>query len=116
MDDLREIDALTTASGGRAVGRQGNAVVSTFVGRRLEAAGLRVYEQAFQDRLGGTMRNVIAVLPGSLEGSVLVSAHHDANGSSPAAVEGTAGLAILLELARAASEAGARPEGREAPR
>jgi len=108
MDDLREIDALSVASGGRAVGRPGNAVVSTYVGRRLEAAGLRVYEQTFQDRLGGTMRNVIGVLPGSREGSVLVSAHHDADGRSPAAVEGTAGLAILLELARAASEIGPR--------
>src|SRR6185436_12977368 len=86
----------------------------TYVGRRLEAAGLRVYEQAFQDRLGGTMRNVIGVLPGSREGSVLVSAHHDADGRSPAAVEGTAGLAILLELARAAAEIGPRAakEGR----
>src|SRR5262245_11196040 len=95
MHDLREIDALTVGAGGRAVGTRGNAVISTYIGHRLEAAGLEVYEQTFQDRLGGTMRNVIGVLPGKRDESILVSAHHDANGRSPAAVEGTAGLATL---------------------
>src|SRR4030095_1470481 len=108
MEDLREIDTLTGAAGGRSVGQAGNAVVSTYVGRRFQAAGLQVYEQLFEDRLGGTMRNVIGVLPGALDGTILVGAHHDAPGSPRAAVEGTAGLAVLIELARAASASSAR--------
>src|SRR5262249_52711069 len=72
MVDLREIDALTGAAGGRPVGAPGNAVVSTYVGRRLDAAGLHVYEQVFQDRLGGSMRNVIGVLPGERDGIILI--------------------------------------------
>lgn len=114
MDDLRKIDALTGSLGGRSVGTTGNAAVSTYVGRRMEEAGLQVYEQVFHDLLGGDMRNVVGVLPGNRAGSILIGAHHDAEGESRAAVEATAGLAVLLELARAASDSAARAgvEGR----
>src|SRR5262245_13034106 len=101
MKDLERVDEMTYDAGGRPVGSNGNAIVSTYVARRLQEAGLQVYEQVFQDRLGGRMRNIVGVLPGSRDGVILVGAHHDAAGRSPSAVEGAAGLAVLLELARA---------------
>ncbi len=105
MDDLRAIDSLSARAGGRAVGSPGNALTRDYISRRFEEAGLRVSEQKFRDILGGPMTNIVAVLPGELDETVLVSAHHDVDGPGPGAVEGTAGLATLLELARSAAEA-----------
>jgi len=112
MADLHEIDALTVRSGGRRSGTRGNDLVRNYVARRMGEAGLKVEEQAFGDLLGGKMKNVIGVLPGQRKETILVCAHHDVEGPGPAAIEGSAGLATLLELGRALSAP--REEARKA--
>src|SRR5262249_48583548 len=118
MEHLRRIDAINAAMGGRSVGTRGNAAVRTYVRGELQGCGLNVTEQPFGDMLGGRLVNRVGALRGGREETILVCAHHDAEGSGPAAVDGSAGLAALLELARVSSAAAesARREGHDRSR
>ena len=105
MEHLRSIDALQRGAGGRGSGTPGNALVREYVRGELAKIGLKVEEQPFSDMLGGSMVNIVGALPGERDESILVCAHHDAEGNGPAAVEGMGGLAVLLELARSSAAA-----------
>lgn len=100
-----------------------NAAVRAHIARRMAAMGMEVHETAFiappesARRLEGwsgkrdpapRLTNVIGVLPGrdrSLP-AVLLMAHHDTVGGSPGAADDTAGVAALLETARAVKAQG----------
>lgn len=95
-----------------------NAMVRAHIARRLLTMGMQVHQAPFAapeasaDRLAWwsgkpdpapTLNNVIGVLPGRDRGlpAVLLMAHHDTVGGSPGAADDTAGVAALLETARA---------------
>lgn len=105
LEDLKQIDAITRAAGGRSVGSPGNAQVREYVAQRFRDLGLVVAEDAFRDTLGGAMTNLLATLPGERDETILICAHHDVDGAGPGAVDGSTGLALLLELARDATVA-----------
>ena len=95
-----------------------NAAVRAHIAARMRALGRTVRESPFtpppasaarlawwsgRKDFAPTMTNVIGVLPGrdpSLP-AVLLMAHHDTVGGSPGAADDTAGVAALLETARA---------------
>lgn len=102
-----------------------NAAVRAHIARRMQAMGMTVREAPFTappesakrlawwsgtDNPAPVLTNVIGVLPGkdpSLP-AVLLMAHHDTVGGSPGAADDTAGVAALLETARAV-HAGGQP-------
>ena len=104
MDHAARIDALTRSSGGRMAGSRGNTLVRGYIEGELARAGLPIRVEPFGDMFGGNLVNVVGVVQGKTNEAVLVCAHHDASDPGPAAVQGTAGLAVLLELARNAAE------------
>jgi hypothetical protein len=100
-----------------------NAAVRAHIARRMMAMGMEVHETPFtapsasaarlawwsgKQNFAPTLTNVIGVLPGrdrSLP-AVLLMAHQDTVGGSPGAADDTAGVAALLETARAVREGG----------
>lgn len=91
--------------------------VQAYLVRRLAAMGLQPQiqsERITQDDVGRTVSapvsNVIGILKGadSSKPAVLVMAHYDTVPDSPGAADDTAGVATLLEIARAL-KAGAKP-------
>ena len=84
--------------GPRAAGSPGSRREVRFIVHRLRAAGLRrIVVQRPQ-------RNVVATLPGTGAGTVVIGAHHDTKDGIPGFVganDGASGVAVLLELARA---------------
>ena len=85
------------AIGPRVSGTAGSIREVAWITRRLRAAGLRRIE------VQRPLRNVVATLPGSAPGTIVVGAHHDTRGGIPrftGANDGASGVAVLLELAR----------------
>ena len=95
-----------------------NAAVRAHVARRMQAMGMEVHETPFaappesakrlawwsgKDDPAPRLTNVLGVLPGKDRSlpAVLLMAHHDTVGGSPGAADDTAGVAALLETARA---------------
>lgn len=102
-----------------------NAAVRAHIAARMQALGMLVREARFtapppsaqrlarwsgKDDPAPTLTNVIGVLPGQNPAlpAVLLMAHHDTVGGSPGAADDTAGVAALLETARAV-RAGGQP-------
>lgn len=90
----------------RVVGYQGNVDAATYLHDRFAAMpGLSVAHQ------GGSMRNVVATLPGTDEASdkvYIVGAHYNSTSSTPdlapGATDNACGVGIVLELARIMSK------------
>ena len=83
--------------GPRVSGTPGGRREVAFIVRRLRQAGVR------DVRVQRPLRNVVATLPGSRPGTVVVGAHYDTKGGIPGFVganDGASGVAVLLELAR----------------
>ncbi len=76
-------------------------------GSRREVALIvrRLYEAGLEDvRVQRPHRNVVAEIPGTEPGTVVLGAHHDTKAGIPGfagANDGASGVAVLLELARA---------------
>ena len=91
LRDQVEIGARPSRSGG-------NAKVVRLIASRLRAAGAR------DVRVQRPWRNVVATIPGSEPGAVVVGAHHDTKDAvAPefsGANDGASGVAVVLELAR----------------
>jgi hypothetical protein len=83
--------------GSRVSGTAGDRREVAFIVRRLRDAGIR------EIRIQRPLRNVVATLPGSKPGTIVIGAHHDTKGGIPGFVganDGASGVAVLLELAR----------------
>jgi hypothetical protein len=100
-----------------------NAAVRAHIAARMQVLGMTVRESPFtpppasaarlawwsgRKDFAPTMTNVIGVLPGKNPAlpAVLLMAHHDTVGGSPGAADDTAGVAALLETARALRSGG----------
>lgn len=88
--------------GPRPAGSEGSAKVVRLIASRLRSAG------ASEIRIQTPLRNVVATIPGSGEGAIVIGAHHDTkDGVSPdfvGANDGASGVAVVLELARVLSD------------
>ena len=120
--------AMTTFSAGRAmevlrsvaaaprpIGSLQEATVRRSIVERLQALGLAPHVQvadvvsAENGRVAGTVRNVVARLPGTAPSrTVLLVCHYDSVPVAPGAADDGGGVATLLETARALA-AGPRP-------
>ena len=83
--------------GPRVSGTAGDGREVALIVRRLRDAGIR------DIRVQRPFHNVVASLPGSEPGTIVVGAHHDTRGGVPGFVganDGASGVAVLLELAR----------------
>jgi hypothetical protein len=88
------------------VGSDANAQVRERIQDRLASLGYTPEIQdtwaCSADRACARVRNVVAVRPGRVDGpAVLVAAHYDSVGGGPGAGDDTAGVAAVLEMARA---------------
>ena len=96
MESLRVI-----AQRPRPIGSLEHAAVRTYLIQQLNALGLQTEVQT-STRDAATINNVVALLKGSGDGpAVLLSAHYDTVVNSPGANDDGAGVATLLETARA---------------
>lgn len=88
------------------IGSEANARLAERIGDELAAMGYAVEEQeAFACRAAwgicGSVRNVIARLPGETDGpAVLLTAHYDSVSAGPGAGDDMAGVTAILEVAR----------------
>ena len=103
------------AAAPRPIGSRQAAAVRRTIVERLRALGLAPHVQradvvsAENGRVAGTVRNVVARLPGAVPSrSVLLVCHYDSVPVAPGAADDGSGVATLLETARALA-AGPRP-------
>ena len=101
--ELAEIDT---------VSRQERAMVDALKGK-LEALGCTVREDDTASKVDGTAGNLIAVLEGQTEGSVLLAAHVDrvqnvSDGTTVLAADDLSGVAAILDGLRRVQASGAR--------
>src|SRR5919202_4834084 len=72
--------------------------------RQLRPYGLQAHEERFTASIPGrgrvVLRNVIVVVPGRSQNSIVVMAHRDDTGAGPGANDNASGTAALVELAR----------------
>jgi Zn-dependent M28 family amino/carboxypeptidase len=84
--------------GPRPAGSAANRRMVRFLARALREAGARGV------RVQRPYRNVVARIPGSEPGAIVIGAHHDTKDAIPGFVganDGASGVAVVLELARA---------------
>jgi len=86
---------------------------TAFVRKEFESMGLKSCMQNF--RYQGTihMTNVVAVIPGTGEGTLTVGAHYDSRpfkGLAPGAEDNGSGLAAMLAVARGFAKQGLKPK------
>jgi Peptidase family M28 len=88
----------------RAPGSAQANEAADWVAERLRSYGFRVQRDRFQEEIAGVgtrpLQNVSAVAPGRSGGTLVVMAHRDNLGVSPAANDNASGTGALLELAR----------------
>jgi aminopeptidase YwaD len=107
---LRHVLELAGSIGPRKTGSDADRRAIDYVAREMEAAGLSVTRQEVAvvpydegERSVGSW-NVIGELPGVARGTIVVAAHHDTHSASvPGANDDASGVAVLLEVARAAA-------------
>ena len=83
--------------GPRPAGSEASLRTAELIAARLEEAGARDVE------IGAPLRNVVATLPGTEPGYIVLGAHHDTVDGIPGFVganDGASGVAAVLELAR----------------
>jgi hypothetical protein len=105
MADIRAMGSVA-----HPVGSPANAEVRDYLIRRMTGLGLNPvvergssFEIRGADIAGGTVDNVIGVLPGRDRSApaLVLMAHHDSVPGSPGAADDTAGVASALEIVRA---------------
>jgi len=100
--------ARLSALGPHPLGSPRSEIAAEYVAAQFRAAGLsEVREQPFRHS-EGRGANVIGVLRGASAGIVVIGGHHDTAPASPGAWR-AGGVALVIELARQAAAAGARP-------
>lgn len=99
----RSIRMLSEEIGPRKTGTPGEASARDTVERLLRQAGLEVTRQPV-GRVGADIvgsENIVGILPGSRDGSIVIGAHHDTKGRDvPGANDNASGVAVMLEAAR----------------
>ena len=94
----------------RVPGSLGAADAVRWLREKLALYGLNVREDRFTEDVPGVGRaqlvNVAAVVPGTLDETIVVVAHRDNNGRSAGANDNASGTAALIELARPYATAG----------
>mmetsp|Transcript_124074 Transcript_124074/g.333185 ORF Transcript_124074/g.333185 Transcript_124074/m.333185 type:complete len:466 (-) Transcript_124074:206-1603(-) len=84
-----------------------------FVKKEFESMGLKSCLQRFTYQGTTHMANVVAVIPGTGEGTLTVGAHYDSRpfkGAAPGAEDNGSGLAAMLSVARAFAKQGLKPK------
>lgn len=78
-----------------------NAYITDVEGERLLAHGVsRARLRITSERVPASAEHVVATLPGSGDGRIVVTAHIDSRRGSPGALDNATGVATLLETAR----------------
>ena len=107
---MRHLDALTHKYKGRVVGSAQGFAAADYVAQEFRSYGEKVITQDFRE-IGATRngssfgwhkgRNVIGVLPGKTQGTIVFTAHRDCVPDAPeGAYDNASGAAVVLELAR----------------
>jgi hypothetical protein len=98
----------------RSFSNQGAShAAQAFVKKEFESMGLKSCLQRFRYQGNTLMANVVAVIPGTGEGTLTVGAHYDSRpfkGSAPGAEDNGSGLAAMLSVARAFAKQGLKPK------
>jgi hypothetical protein len=107
---------LADTNASRVPGSLGAANAAQWFRDKLALYGLPVREDVWQEDVPGVgrveLRNLAAVVPGTLDQSIVVVAHRDNNGLSAGANGNASGTAALVELARAYATAGTTESAR----
>ncbi|MBD0329695.1 MAG: M28 family peptidase [Thermoleophilia bacterium] len=102
---------LATRFPGRAPGSPAASEAADWVAERFREYGFRPLRQRFEADVAGLGRrrltNVLAVVPGRSDSTIVVSAHRDGLAGAQGANDNASGTATLLELARTYARAGA---------
>jgi hypothetical protein len=89
----------------RVPGTAGATGAARWFSEQLAPYGFRTSAERFRASVAGLgnvpLTNVVAVVPGRSERTIVVSAHRDDTGSGSGAVDNASGTAALIELARA---------------
>ncbi|MDP2183762.1 MAG: cell wall-binding repeat-containing protein [Actinomycetota bacterium] len=96
MDHVRAIAGL----GVRTAGSSAERKAADYVASQLASFGYAITTQTFSIPGDRTSRNVVAELPGSLPGVIVLGAHIDTKSPSPGANDNASGVGVTLELAR----------------
>jgi hypothetical protein len=107
LRDIRALEAFGVRSGGSSAEQRG----ADDIAARLREAGvsdvkIRTFPLA---PIGKTSRNVIAVIPGESEQTLVLGAHMDSKAPSPGANDNGSGCGALLEIARCLAQQPAYP-------
>ena len=107
---------LADTNASRVPGSLGAANAAQWFRDKLALYGLPVREDVWQEDVPGVgrveLRNLAAVVPGTLDQAIVVVAHRDNNGLSAGANGNASGTAALVELARAYATAGTTESAR----
>ena len=100
----------------RVPGSLGGASAARWFRDKLALYGLGVEEDRWREDVPGVgtveLRNLVSVVEGTLDETVVVVAHRDNNGRSAGANRNASGTAALIELARAYATAGTTESAR----
>jgi hypothetical protein len=100
----------------RVPGSPGAASAAQWFRDKLALYGLDLREDVWREDVPGVgrveLRNLAAVVPGTLDETIVVVAHRDNNGLSAGANSDASGTAALVELARAYATAGTTESAR----
>jgi len=107
LRDIRALEAFGVRSGGSSAEQRG----ADDIAARLREAGVGdVKIRTFPlPPIGKTSRNVIAVIPGESEQTIVLGAHLDSKAPSPGANDNGSGCGALLEIARCLAQQPAYP-------
>jgi hypothetical protein len=100
----------------RVPGSLGAASAARWFREKLALYGLGVEEDGWREDVPGVgvveLRNLVSVVEGTLDQTIVVVAHRDNNGRSAGANRNASGTAALIELARAYATAGTTESAR----
>lgn len=89
----------------RSPGSSGSLGAANWVREQLVLYGFEPQEDVFSARIPGRgrteLRNLVAVVQGASERTIVITAHRDNSGEGPGANDNASGTAALIELARA---------------